>query len=143
MAKIWGMLVLVACGDPAAPFLGTWRGSESVTFSGGDFGAGSTQTVPSVQEVFSVNAATGDVEMSECSWGGPVVDGRIQFRAAGTPCDTTDSSGCVAALNLAQGSGAVRGSSLTVDVSGAIAATCPGQRTVAGDYALHADLTRQ
>lgn len=141
MRKILVVLALAGC-DPAAPFLGTWRGPESLTATVNGKTASAAAGI--VTETMSENVTTGDVDMSECNMSGTPSGALLLIHPFSAPCfSPPDSDGCVAAVTVSYGAASVRGNLMTFSLNGGVTVNCPGRAIIAGTYASSADMTRQ
>lgn len=144
MRKILGVvLAFAACGDPAQQFVGTWVGNETVTLSGGNFGSAASTNESDVEETFSEDLNTGDVDFSECGWSGKPNGRQLEMIANLTPCDLPQSNGCTVALDLSGGTITVSGNQETMDLLGNAAVGCPNEAIVTGSFELRGNSTRQ
>jgi hypothetical protein len=122
--------------------LGTWSGTQAVTFTSSL--AGSTPVTSNgelVTETFSENLTTGEVELSSCRMAGTPDGEKLRIKAMMAPCRVV-SGDCVTDLSVTGGTATVRGDSMTLDYAGSSERDCSGVLS-RGLLSAHANLTRK
>ena len=111
--------VLSGCGDPAAPFVGTWNGTSITTVSanGKTLGQNSSVTIP-----ISEDPLTGDLVLGDDCGTTAAVRGSGFGLAKPTSCVLPSSAGgCRSLLTMHAVTGALRDHLLTIAYDGAVA----------------------
>src|SRR5450432_2452835 len=84
-------LTAMSCGDPAAQFVGTWVGHESVTLTTSSGGSESAD-VGTVQLVLVEDLNSGKIRFDSCGITGAVQGSKVELDHDSTPCRVTEAS---------------------------------------------------
>lgn len=131
-------VLLLACGDPRAPFVGVWSGAFTA-----DVTVGGTHDASTTSTTWSIEATSGSDDLLEwqtavCSFHARMVGGAFNLLPASCGTQTTD-AGCTFAASVESGSGSKATDGIYVSFDGPVTLTCPGTgaQTGSATYQFH------